>query len=337
MIPSFWKTSLTEVENAYNNANKAIEKRILTESAGKRPVYMLAYGNEKKEIGLANYSSALGAKDKICFAPAGQTPTIILIGAVHGQETEGTAALLNLISLLETGVDLAGNKNKSLLELTEKVRLVIVPVANPDGRARVIPDAMVGLTFEDLRHWGQGNYKDGSLCGWPDCKKTHPMKDYASFLGGYYNDDGVNMMHDNFFHPMAKETQAILDLCTDEAPDFVLQLHGGDNIPGTFLQPSYVPIEVNQTIHTLSKRCQEIGALEDLSFQTLPIPDVAQGDTPPSFDFVCAIHHVCGAISACYESNECIIDNPGPHLTFEQITRMHMILFEECMKMALEK
>lgn len=30
----------------------------------------------------------------------------MLIGAVHGQELEGTAALLNLISLLETGKDL---------------------------------------------------------------------------------------------------------------------------------------------------------------------------------------------------------------------------------------
>ena len=65
-VPAFWQTSLAEIETAYENAAKATEKRILTLSAGGRPVYMLAYG-EKKLKGTANYSSALGSLDASCY------------------------------------------------------------------------------------------------------------------------------------------------------------------------------------------------------------------------------------------------------------------------------
>jgi hypothetical protein len=65
--------------------------------------------------------------------------------------------------------------------------------------------------------------------------------------------------------------------------------------------------------------------------------EVAKGENPPTFNLVCAVHHVCGAVSVCYESNECVIDEPGKHLTHAQIVRMHMILFAECFAFAAEK
>ena len=333
--PVFWKTSLAEIDQAYESATKVTEKRVLTLSAGGRPVYMLAYG-PKKLKGKANLSSALGAFDKTCYTNAeNKIPCVVLIGAEHGQETEGVAGLMNLISVLETGVDLAGNPNKGIEELAAKVRLVIVPVANPDGRARVEPAGIVGLKGYDLRYWGQGTWADGSLCDYPACKKIHPITG-TGFLGGYFNDDGVNLMHDNFFHPMAKETQALLDLCADEIADFVIHLHGGSNSRGDLLQPCYVPIEVNQAIKELSERCLAVGMKEGLEFAVHKIPEQAHGKSPATFNLVTAAHHVCGAVSACYESNECLIDEPGPHRTHAEITRMHMILFEETMRMALE-
>ena len=91
-----------------------------------------------------------------------------MVGAIHGQETEGTAALLNLISLLETGVDLQGIHNAAMLEACSRVRLLIIPVLNADGRKRVVPQAMIGKTWEEFRYWGQGTWSDGSLCEWPD-------------------------------------------------------------------------------------------------------------------------------------------------------------------------
>ena len=335
--PSFWKTDLEYIEKTYLSATKCTEKRVLCQSAGNRPVYMLAYG-EKKRLGSANYSSALGGRDRSCYCPKGQKPCVILIGAVHAQETEGVAALMNLISLLENGKDLAGKTNHRLLELAQGVRLVIIPIANPDGRARVEPDCMVGRTFEELRYWGQGTWRDGSLCGWPECKKTHPIKDVAGFLGGYYNDDGINLMHDNFFHHMARETGAILDICENEAADYVIHLHGGGNIKGGMLPTDYVTKECSLAIDELYRRCQSVGDREGLEFFRGSVPDIPSGENPPSFNLVSATHHVCGAVAACYESNECIIDDfTGPHLTHGQILRMHEILFEECFAMAQEK
>ena len=336
-VPSFWKTSLSDVEYAYEHAEKATDKCILGYSAGGRPIYMLAYG-PKKVRGLANYSSALGAHDRTCYAASGQTPTVVIIGAEHAAETEGVAAIMNLISLLESGVDLAGNTDEVLLNAVRNVRVVLLPVANPDGRARIVPEAMVGLTGKELRYWAQGTWSDGSLCGWPECKRVHPVLGRTEFLGGYYNDDGINVMHDNFFHPMANETQLILDLCENEAADFVLHLHGGSNSMGDLLQPYYVTREVNQSIYDLSARCVRTGEREGLEFGTpRALPEVAKGEHPPTFNLVCAVHHVCGAVSVCYESNECVIDEPGRHLTHAQIVRMHMILFAECFAFAAEK
>jgi len=332
--PDFWKTKLSDVQNAYESASRASEKRILTRSAGGRPVYMLAYG-PKKEPGKANYSSALGAGDRTAFHnPANKQKTVILIGTEHGQETEGTAALVNLIALLETGRDLEGNANQALTDAVDGIRLVIVPIANPDGRERVVPDSMIGLKGEELRYWGQGTWKDKSLCGWPDCKKVHPILGHTDFLGGYYNDNGINMMHDNFFNPMAEETKAILTLCAEEAADIIIHLHGGSNSDGVLLQPQYVTTEVNRAVHALGSACVERGKQEDLLFKVLPLPSAPGGSKPPSFNLVSAAHHTCGAVSVCYESNECIIDQPGSHLDHRQITRMHMILFEECMYLA---
>jgi hypothetical protein len=40
----------------------------------------------------------------------------------------------------------------------------------------------------ELRFWGQGTWKDGTLCGWPDCKSIHPIANHSNHLGGYYNE-----------------------------------------------------------------------------------------------------------------------------------------------------
>ena len=262
---------------------------------------------------------------------------VLLIGAEHGQETEGTAALVNLISLLETGFDLAGLPNEALCRAAENVRLLIIPVMNPDGRARVTPEAMIGCTNDELRYWGQGTWHDGSLCSWPDCKKVHPIRDAVDFLGGYFNDDGVNLVHDQFFHPMAKETAALLQLVEEECADCVLHLHGGTNSVNDLLYTSYVPVEINESIRELAVRCDTAASREGGAFSVRDLPDREHGLTPPSFNLASAVHHVCGAVSAIFESNECICDAPGQKQTYEEIIRGHMILFEQAFKMFSER
>ena len=77
---------------------------------------------------------------------------------------------------------------------------------------------------------------------------------------------------------------------------------------------------------------------EGLEFFHGAVPGVPSGENPSPFNLISACHHACGAVAACYESNECIIDDlTGPHLSHEQILRMHEILFEECFAMAQEQ
>ena len=332
-VPPFWKTDLATIDQMAKSAQRA-QVVELCRSAGNRPLYAFCYGEKQQITSKANYSSACGGHDKSVYVPSeNKKPVVLLLGAEHGGEVEGTAALLNLISLMETGADLIGNRYDSLVEAAEKVRLVIVPICNPDGRARVVPDAVVGYTFEEHRYWMQGTWKDGSLCGWPACKLMHPIrKDAVDFLGSYFNDDGINLMHDNFFHPMAKETQAILDLCDSEHADWILHLHGGSNSLNALLQTHYVTLECQQAILDLAKTCDEycLAHESDLRFALPALPAKESGATPPSFNLPSAAHHICGGVSAVFESNEHISTQEGPKFTHEQIYRSHRILFEQC-------
>ena len=337
MIPEYWQTDLSAVSAWAERARKA-SVRHLTDSAGGRPVWLFAYGEKEELHPSANYSSACGAHDVTCYLDRKQKkPVVLLVGAVHGQETEGTAALLNLISLLETGADLAGRPNSAMLEAAARVRLLIIPVMNPDGRARVKPAAMIGCTLGELRYWGQGTWLDGSPCCWPDCKKVHPIREAVAFLGGYFNDDGVNLMHDQFFHPMARETAALLELAEEEFVDCALQLHGGSNSVNDLLVTSYVPLETSEAIRQLAVRCDAAARKEGLYFTIRDLPGRESGSTPPSFNLASALHHVCGAVSSTFESNECICDEPGPKQTYEEILRGHMILFEQACRMFWEQ
>ena len=139
-------------------------------------------------------------------------------------------------------------------------------------------------------------------------------------------------MHGNF-SSMAAETQALLDLCAAEFASCVLQLHGGSNSANDLLQPNYVPREVNEAVRALALRCDARARREGLWFTVRDLPGQPHGETPPSFNLVSALHHVCGAVSACFESNEGLRDGNEPIWDCGQILRSHMILFEETFKM----
>jgi len=76
--------------------------------------------------------------------------------------------------------------------------------------------------------FGDGGWNDGRLIGWPACKEYIPL-DFSrtQFPGGYPNDNGVNIMHDDFFGSRQPETQALFDLAARERPDLILNLHTG--------------------------------------------------------------------------------------------------------------
>lgn len=332
-----WKTDLEEIA-AWTERAKRAEVSTLVHSAGGRPVHLFAYGERCLMESTANYSSACGSKDvTACLNRREKKPVIVLVGAIHGQETEGVQALLQLLSVLETGSDLRGKQYPQLLALAQQVRLLIIPVMNPDGRARVGVQTEVGLTLEEHQYWGQGVALDGTVYTWPTCKKFHPMLKHSKVLGGYYNDDGVNFMHDRFFSEMAAETRALLGLLEAEQADYVLQLHGGGNSVNDLLKAAYVPLEVNETIRELARRCNEVGEPLGLPFPVFPMPEREQGQTPPSFNLVSAMHHINGCTAMVFESNEGIVDIPGRKMDKDEIMDSHMILFYKLMELAKER
>lgn len=323
----FWVTTIEDCYDALSKVKKG-EVKTLGFSAGNREIKYVTYGEKQDYNRTANYSSACGAFNPSYYANReGKAPTLMIVGATHGQETEGVAAIMNLISLIETGKDLRGKEVPEVMNALDacKCRLIIVPIYNIDGRARCVPDSMIDELPEGLRHHGQGRWKDGSLCGYPECKRIHPIKDASGFLGSYFNDDGINLMHDNFFAPMASETVALMKLCDEEAPNCVIALHGGSNTTNELLQPDYVPKYVNREVYALATEIAKNQEALGLKTHIRPFP-AEDPKTPPPFNLTTAIHHVCGAISSTYESNEGLID----HNAFgaEEILLHHYCLFK---------
>ena len=329
----FWRTRIEDIDAALDSARLG-QVHVMGTSAGGRTIRYITYGEKVDYNRTANFSSACGARDPKYYADReGKRPTIMIIGATHGQELEGVAGLVNLISVLETGKDLRGEEIPAITEAFKKnnPRLVIVPLYNIDGRARCVPDSMVEEPPESLRHHGQGNWKDGSLCGWPECKMIHPIKEASGFLGSYFNDDGINLMHDNFFAPMAEETKALLKLVDEEAPECVVGLHGGSNSTNELLQPDYVPTYIKEGVFRLASDVAARQTARGLKTHVNPVKGEA-GYPPPSFNLTTAIHHVCGAVSSTYESNEGLLANNK--FTAEEILLHHYCLFESMLNLA---
>ena len=330
-IPAYWKTRLDEVEQALDlvKLGKVSTPRV---SAGGRPIYVVEYGQSTLHDRLSNCSSALGAGKIEAYADKTSRdylPTVFLCGCIHGGEFEGTAAILNLIKLIETGTDYREQRNDKLFALTKKVHLILVPIVNPDGRSHIPFDSFVGRTFDELRYYNQGTWKDGSLCGWPECKAVHPIKDHVDYLGGYFNDDGINMMHEDFFsNNISTGTKLVFDICREYAPDFSILLHGGDNVQNQILFPPYSSGKTKKQIQLLVDRVNRRSDEEGLLFMHTSPQNDEDNAIPASFNLISSMHHCCSEPAVTYESNQGLFERFIPY-TYDEIYRSHTILFEE--------
>lgn len=330
-IPEFWKGNVKDVENMMNSVEKG-KVSIICKSAGNRNVYLVEYGKKNNLKRTANYSSATGARSTKYYADKSgrdYVPTVLLVGSTHGNEWEGTVALNNLISIIETGTDLDGKRHDFLLEAMEGVNLLIIPCLNPDGRARIPLETMAGQTFDKFRYYSQGTWKDGSPCNWPECKSVHPIKDACDFMGGYFNDDGVNIMHDNFFFPMAEETKAILRVADEYVPDMTILLHGGDNTKQCFFSVDYIPGCIRKQICELGcdifEETKKIG-LNPEHFLNNDMRN-RQDELPiATFSLTSALTNICGEPCVTYESNQGL-DSPNA-FSMEEIYLHHLVLFK---------
>lgn len=341
-IPKYYKTNLTDIENCVLTANCAEVERIGF-SAGKRPIYLVRYGKENNLNRTANLSSALGGHNPKYFADKSSPdykPTLLLVGCIHGGEFEGTAALLNLVNIMETGCDLAGECFADLQALFNKINLLIIPCINPDGRSHIPFDSFVGKTFNDLRYYNQGTWKDGTLCGWPECKLKHPIKDYVDYLGGYFNDSGINLMHDDFFGEKAAETKALFDVCEQYVPDFTVLLHGGTNCKNHIIGPAYAPLKIKQRVaefeQLLKSECENEKL--ELYISNTNTDYGENSDIPASFNLPSALTHLCGEPCVTYESNQGLVCDPiGNGYSYDEIYRHHLILFKSLIKFLIKE
>lgn len=331
-IPSYWKSSLAHVAETVSIVKRG-RADVFARSAGGREIYAVSYGEEQDFGKRANYNSACGAGDLSAYARKSKStkPVLVIVGGIHGGELEGVAAVLNWIRMLETGADYSGTANETLLECSDRFRLVLIPCMNPDGRAHVPLDSVIGMSMPEFRHYLQGDWKHGGLCGWPSCKAVHPIADAVSHLGGYFNDAGINLMHDNFFKPMAEETQRLMELIDRESADATLLLHGGANCVNHIIPTQYIPPPIEMKQNRLVERINEAYQAKGIPFLPLYGNGIKPSDVPPSFNLASALHHISGGMSMVFESNMGL-DAPGARYTYEQMMAGHYIAFEELVK-----
>ncbi len=335
-IPGFWVGDPVQLDALAAEVTRG-QVTELARSPGDRALWLVAYGAAEPLLRQANFNSAVGGREPAAFLDKDrrEKPVVLLIGPVHGQETEGLTGLVNLIAVLETGFDRRGKSQSALRELGERCRLLIVPCGNPDGVARFKPQLLNGMGHDDVRFWGQGSTADDTLWGWPGCKQRHPMVGPdVGFLGCYFNDEGVNPMHDEWFAPMGPEAAALLDLARDEGPDLAVSLHS-HQAPPALLRPAYVPLEVQAEGAALAEatytRLEALGLKHAQPFE----PRADQGVVPPAFNLISAIYHTSGASAFTFECPHGLQDVDAYRVAPEAILDIQLMLYTALLTYAL--
>jgi hypothetical protein len=326
-LPDFWIGDVQGLALRFEHLERG-KMTVLATTPGGKPILMVAYGDKEPVAHRANFNSAIGGQDATAYMDkaARKKPVVLFVGPVHGHEVEGLTGLVNLIQIMETGKDLRGKSQEKLRQFGDQCRLLIVPAGNPDGTARFEPRSLNGMRDEDLRFWGQGTWTDDTFCDWPQCKRQHPMTgDNVRFLGCYFNDRGINPMHDEFFAPMGPESAAFLKVAREEGPDLAVSLHSHESTPAV-LRPAYVTTEVQQDIRSLAQECYALLRERQLPFSSLFEAHPEGGKNPDSFNLTSALYHVSGAGSFTFECPHGIRGNC--EVTLNQILDIQLSLYE---------
>jgi hypothetical protein len=337
-LPGFWVGDLERLKQCLSNLKKAQVKTIAT-SPGGRLVQLVAFGKHEPARHRANFNSAIGGRDASAYMDKAsrQKPVVLFVGPVHGAEVEALTGLANFIHVMDTGRDLAGRDQSELRALGEQCRLLIIPAGNPDGIARFKPKSLLKMTEDDLRFWGQGTWSDDTFCGWPQSKRQHPMVgSNVGFLGCYFDDAGVNPMHDEFFAPMGPEAPAILKVARDEGPDLAVSLHSHENAPAV-LRPAYVTTEIQEEVRSLAERCYALLDQRGLP-HARPFSVASEGGKHPApFNLVSALYHTSGATSFTFECPHGLVGKNACQVDANQILDIQLTLYEAMLRHVIEE
>ncbi len=306
-IPDFWVSTVDGV-------NRFLEQRIqkgnvetIGSTAGGRPIRAVFYGRPRDGKGTTTFSGSLGFRDVRAFiGPDYEKKAYLGLASVHGGEFEGIVGMVNLLAVLETGRDLRGKEWPEIVTAAKSLdRIIIVPITNVDGRARV-PIRMERFRGADEtvhEYFNTGGWLGGRNIGWPTCKEFIPL-DFSKtqFPGGYPNDAGVNIQHDDFFGRRQPETQALFDMTARERPDLILNMHTGAVYPlmhRPFAEPELMP-----AFEELFRRVQTRLTIEGLQRSKDPTSeaDPVRRKVQSTYNLDTALNLHCGALSVVIES-----------------------------------
>jgi hypothetical protein len=304
-IPSFWLTTVEEVGHFLDSRIRRGSVETVGTTAGGRKMRAVFYGTPRAGKGTTTFSGSLGFHDvRAYLGPSHGKKVYMAMAAVHGGEFEAIAGMVNLLSVLETGKDLRGREWPEIVAAAAALdRVVLIPVVNLDGRARVPlrMEKFRGSDFTVHEYLNTGAKPDGNIIGWPQCKEFIPLDfSKSQFPGGYPNDAGVNIQHDDFLGKRQPETQALLDLAARERPDLILNLHTGAVYP--LMHRPFVEGALMPAFEALFGQVQGRLAAEGLQRTR---DRQAEGDPKKSplstYNLDTALNLHCGALSAVVE------------------------------------
>jgi predicted deacylase len=305
-IPEFWVSTVEGVGTFLRSRVKKGALRTIGKTAGGRTIQAVFYGRPREGRGTTTYSGSLGFGNVAAYrGPDHARKVYWAMAGVHGGEFEGMIGMVNLLSVIETGADLRGTAWPEIETAARALdRLILIPIVNVDGRAR-IPLRMIrhqGTDETVHEYFNTGAKPDGSNIGWPQCKEHIPL-DFAKtqFPGGYPNDAGVNIQHDDFFGARQPETQALCDLAARERPDLLLNLHTGANYLHplrSFVEPTLIPVFEDlyrQLMTKLTERGHQMSG--DAAREADP-----KRERPPVYNLDTALNLHCGGLPLLIES-----------------------------------
>ncbi|HYW78538.1 MAG TPA: M14 family zinc carboxypeptidase [Thermoguttaceae bacterium] len=336
-LPEFWIGSVDGLGDRWKQLRRGSATTIAT-SPGGRPLHLIAFGEKENVRHKANFNSAVGGQELAAYMDkqARKKPVILFVGPVHGHEVEGLTGLVNLIEIMETGHDLRGKDQATLRQLGNRCRLLIVPSGNPDGTARFEPRACRGMTLPEFQFWGQGTFSDDTIAVWPISKRQHPrVGPEIGWLGCYFNDKGINPMHDEFFAPMGPEAPAILKVALEEGPDVAVSLHSHGNAPAV-LRPAYVPMEIQEQVRATAMEHNALLADRGLPHGGVFEVKAEDGKVPSPFNLTSALYHISGAMAFTHECPHGIVGEKMCDVTFDEILDIQLTLYETMMRKALD-
>ncbi|MEI6047399.1 MAG: M14 family zinc carboxypeptidase [Bacteroidota bacterium] len=305
-IPVFWITTVDDVNEFLKKTVHKGTLEVIGTSAGGRPINAVFYGKARQGKGTTTFSGSLGFEDVGAYRGPDHNKTVYMgMASVHGGEFEGIVGMVNLISVIETGTDLRGKDWPGITDIVAKLdRLILIPIVNPDGRER-IPLRMELYRDTDFRiaeYLNTGGNAEGKITGWPQIKEFIPM-DFSrpGFPGGYPNDAGVNIQHDNFLGDIQPETQALFNLTEREKPDLIINLHTGAvymRMDRPLGEPALHP-----AFDTLFRYVHSELAINGLQYTNDPKIEGDPGQTSTGvYNLDGALNWHCGALSVVVES-----------------------------------